>query len=39
MKNQHGINEGKNLTGKKIISQLSASDMTRVVCLDTDNQA
>jgi hypothetical protein len=29
----------KNLIGKKIISQLSASDVTRVVSLDTNNQA
>jgi hypothetical protein len=40
MNNQHGLNEGKtNLIGKKIISQLSASDVTRVVSLDTNNQA
>jgi hypothetical protein len=39
MKNQHGLNEEKNLIGKKIISQLSASDVTRVVSLDTNNQA
>ena len=38
MKNQHGLNEGKNLMGKKLISQLSASDVTRVVSLDTNNQ-
>ncbi len=38
MKNQHGLNEEKNLKGKKIISQLSASDMTHVVSLDTNNQ-
>jgi hypothetical protein len=38
MKNQHGLNEEKNLIGKKIISQLSASDVTRVVSLDTNNQ-
>jgi hypothetical protein len=30
---------GKNLIGKEVISQLSASDMTRVVSLDTNNQA
>jgi hypothetical protein len=29
----------KNLIGKRIISQLSASDVTRVVSLDTNNQA
>jgi hypothetical protein len=39
MKNQHGLNEEKNLIGKKIISQLSASDVTCVVSLDTNNQA
>jgi hypothetical protein len=39
MKNQHGLNEEKNLIGKKIISQLSASDVTRVASLDTNNQA
>ncbi len=39
MKNQHGLNEGKNLIGKKIISRLSASDVTHVVSLDTNNQA
>ncbi len=39
MKNQHGLNEEKNLKGKKVISQLSASDMTRVFSLDTNNQA
>ena len=39
MKNQHGLNEGKHLIGKKIISQLSASDVTRVVSLDTNNKA
>ncbi len=33
------LNEVKNLIGKKIISQLSASDVTRVVSLDTNNQA
>ena len=31
MKNQHGLNEEKNHIGKKIISQLSACDVTRVV--------
>ncbi len=30
---------GKNHIGKKIISQLSACDVTRVVSLDTNNQA
>ncbi len=39
MKNQHGLNEEKNLIGKKKFSLLSASDMTRVVSLDTNNQA
>ncbi len=29
----------KNHTGKKIFSQLSACEMTRVVSLDTNNQA
>jgi hypothetical protein len=38
MKNQHGLNEEKNLIDKKIISQLSACDMTRVVSLDTNSQ-
>jgi hypothetical protein len=32
------LNEEKNHIGKKIISQLSACDMTRVVSLDTNNQ-
>jgi hypothetical protein len=39
MKNQHGLNEGKNLYRKKIVSQLSACDVTRVISLDTNNQA
>jgi hypothetical protein len=39
MKNQHGLNEEKNFIGKIIISQLSAWDVTRVVSLDTNNQA
>jgi hypothetical protein len=39
MKNQHGLNEEETLIGKKIISQLSACDVTRVVSLDTYNQA
>ena len=39
MKNQHGLNEEKNLIGKKIISQLSAWDVTHVNSLDTNNQA
>ncbi len=38
MKNQHELNEEKNLIGKKIISQLSACDVTHVVSLDTNNQ-
>jgi hypothetical protein len=34
------LNEEKNNhIGKKIISQLSACDVTRVVSLDTNNQA
>jgi hypothetical protein len=33
------LNEEKNHVGKKIISQLSACDVTRVVSLDTNNQA
>ncbi len=39
MKNQHGLNEEKKHLGKEIISQLSACDVTRVVSLDTINQA
>jgi hypothetical protein len=39
MKNQHGLNEEKNHIGKKKISQLSACEVTRVVSLDTNNQA
>ncbi len=39
MKNQHGLNEEKKHSGKKIISQLSACDVKRVVSLDTNNQA
>jgi hypothetical protein len=39
MKNQHGLNEEKNHLGKKIISQLSACDVTPVVSLDSNNQA
>jgi hypothetical protein len=39
MKNQYGLNEEKNLIGKKLISQLSACDVTHVVSLDTTNQA
>jgi hypothetical protein len=39
MKNQHGLNEEKTFIGKIIISQLSACDVTRVVSLDTNNQA
>ncbi len=38
MKNQHGSMR-KNLYRKKIISQLSACDVTRVISLDTNNQA
>ncbi len=33
------LNEEKNHIGKKIISQLSACDVTCVVSLDTNNQA
>ncbi len=33
------LNEKKNHVGKKIISQLSACDVTRVISLDTNNQA
>jgi hypothetical protein len=33
------LNEEKNHIGKRIISQLSACDVTRVVSLDTNNQA
>ncbi len=33
------LNEEKNQVGKKIISQLSACDVTHVVSLDTNNQA
>ncbi len=32
------FNEEKNHVGKKIISQLNACDVTRVVSLDTNNQ-
>ncbi len=38
MKNQHWLNEGKTLI-EKIISQLSACDVTGVISLDTNNQA
>jgi hypothetical protein len=37
MKNQHGLNEEKNHVGKKIVSQLSACDVTHVVSLVTNN--
>jgi hypothetical protein len=33
------LNEEKNLNRKIIVSQLSASDVTHVVSLDTNNQA
>ncbi len=33
------LNEEKTHIGTKIISQLSACDVTRVVSLDTNNQA
>jgi hypothetical protein len=36
MKNQHGLNEEKNHIGKKIFSQLSACEVTRVVGLNTN---
>jgi hypothetical protein len=39
VKHSHRLNEEKNLIGKKIISQLSACDVTHVVSLDTNNQA
>jgi hypothetical protein len=38
MKNQHGLNEEKTFTGKKVVSHLSACDVTHVVSLDTNNQ-
>ncbi len=37
MKNQCGLNEEKNHIGKKIVSRMSASDVTRVVSLVTTN--
>jgi hypothetical protein len=38
MKNQHGLNEEKNLISKKIVSHiLSACDVTHVVSLGTNN--
>jgi hypothetical protein len=37
MMNQHGLNEGKKLCGKKMVSHLSACDVTRVVSLCTNN--
>jgi hypothetical protein len=38
MKNQHGLNEEKNLIGKKnSLSYLSACDVTCVVSLVTNN--
>jgi hypothetical protein len=39
MKNQHGLNEGKILIRENMIPQLSASDVTCVVSLNTNNQA
>ncbi len=39
MKNQHWLNEGKNLNKEKKISQMSACDVTCVVSLDPNNQA
>jgi hypothetical protein len=37
MKNQHRLNEEKNHIGKKIISHLSACDVTPVVSLGINN--
>ncbi len=37
LKNQHGLNEKKKHIGKKIVSHLSACDVTCVVSLDTNN--
>ncbi len=37
MKNQHGLNEEKNHIGKKIVSRMSACDVTPVVSLVTNN--
>jgi hypothetical protein len=37
MKNQYGFNEEKKHIGKKIISHLSACDVTHVFSLDTNN--
>ncbi len=37
MKNQHGLNEEKNHIGKKIVSCMSACDVTHVVSLVTNN--
>ncbi len=37
MKNQHGLNEEKNLIGKKKSLILSACDVTRGVSLCTNN--
>jgi hypothetical protein len=39
MKNQHGLNEKKNLNKEKMMSKLGACDVSRVVSLDTNNQA
>jgi hypothetical protein len=36
MKNQHGLNEEKTLQGK-IVSNLSACNVTRVASLNTNN--
>jgi hypothetical protein len=35
--NQHGLNGEENHTEKKIVYHLSASDVTRVVSLGTNN--
>jgi hypothetical protein len=37
MKNQHGLNEEKNLKGKKLSPILSACDVTCGVSLGTNN--
>jgi hypothetical protein len=37
MKNQHGLNEGKNHIGKKESLNMSACDVARVVSLGTNN--
>jgi hypothetical protein len=37
MKNQNGLNEEKNLIGKKIVSHLIDCDVIRAVSLGTNN--